>query len=328
MGGDYAPVEVIAGAVAAARDLGVSVLLVGPIDQVSDEVRRCTGGAVPASLALLDAPEFITMDDAPLSALRRKPGASVRVAADAVTRGDADGLYSVGHTGAALMAAHAAFGLLGGAERPALAVLVPTLAGSAVLLDTGATLECKPQHLCAFGVMGAAYATITLGLTNPRVGLLSVGEEAGKGTELVREAHALLSAAPVDFAGNVEARDVFNGQVDVIVCDGFTGNITLKVCEGLAETMERLLKREVGPSLAARLGARLTKNAFTRLRNRVSAVEHGGAPLLGVNGLALVGHGRSKARAVRNGIATAARLVDGQMVLRMRDALRSRADVW
>jgi len=328
MGGDHAPVEVIAGALAAARDLDVSVLLVGPADQLTDEVARRAGGDLPSSLSVLDAPETIAMDDAPLVALRRKPRASIRVAAEAVARGDADALYSAGHTGATLMAAHAAFGLLQGAERPALAVLVPTLAGSAVLLDTGAILECKPHHLCAFGVMGAAYASIALGLDRPRVGLLSVGEEAGKGTELVREAHGLLSVSPVDFVGNVEAREAFNGQVDVIVCDGFTGNIMLKVCEGLAETMEQLLKREIGPSVTARVGAWLTKDAFTRLRNRVSAVEHGGAPLLGVNGLALAGHGRSKATAVRNGIATAARLVRSQLVPRMRDALHSRADVW
>jgi glycerol-3-phosphate acyltransferase PlsX len=306
MGGDHAPGEVIAGAVAAARDLHISVCLVGPIDHLTTEVGVVCGGDPPPSLTFLDAPEAITMDDVPLSALRRKPRASIRVAAEAVARGDADALYSAGHTGATLLAAHAAFGVLPGAERPALAVLVPTLTGSAVLLDTGATLECRADHLRAFGVMGSAYARIVLGVDQPRVGLLSVGEEAGKGTSLVRDAHALLAASHLNFVGNLEARDFFTGHAEVIVCDGFTGNVVLKVGEGLVDMMERLLGRE----------------PFEGLRARLDSSEHGGAPLLGLNGLALVGHGRSDGRAVRNGIVTAARLADEQVVARLREALQ------
>ena len=305
MGGDHAPGEVIAGAVAAARDLNVPVCLVGPIDQLAAEVARVSGGPAPALLSLVDAPDSISMDDAPLAALRRKPRASIKVAAEAVARGDADALYSAGHTGATLLSAHAAFGVLAGAERPALAVLVPTRTGSAVLLDTGATLECRAEHLRAFGVMGAAYARIVLGVDQPRVGLLSVGEEAGKGTELVREAHGLLAASGLNFVGNLEARDFFSGRADVIVADGFTGNVVLKVGEGLVELIEHLL----GPE------------AFVGVRARLDASEHGAAPLLGLDGLALVGHGRSDARAVRNGIATAARLAEGQIVARLREAL-------
>lgn len=320
MGGDHAPHEVIAGAVAAARDLGLQVLLVGPADRLGDELRH-SGAGVPASLTILDTPEFIAMDEAPLPALRRKPRASITVAAEAVARGDADALYSAGHTGATLLAAHAAFGVLPGAERPALAVLMPTMTGSAVLLDTGATLECRAHHLRAFGIMGSAYAKIALAVDNPRVGLLSVGEEAGKGTELVREAHGLLAASSLNFVGNLEARDFFSGRADVIVCDGFTGNVTLKVGEGLVDAMERLLRQELATSFTARLGAWLTKDVWRRLRGRVDAAEHGGAPLLGVNGLALVGHGRSRAREVRNGIATAARLAEGRVVARLREAL-------
>jgi glycerol-3-phosphate acyltransferase PlsX len=308
------------GAAAAARELGLNVILVGPADQVSPEIARLPGGA-PPTLTVLDTPEFITMEEGPLAALRRKPRASITVAADTVARGDADALYSAGHTGATLLAAHAAFGVLPGAERPALAVLVPTLTGSAVLLDTGATLDCRPHHLLAFAVMGSAYAQVVLGVTQPRIGLLSVGEEAGKGTEVVREAHALLAASPLQFVGNLEARDFFSGKADVIVCDGFTGNVILKVGEGLVETLVRLLRKELGPSFTTRLAGWLVKDAWNRLRARVDATEHGGAPLLGVNGLALVSHGRSKARAVRNGIALAARLSEGRMVSRLRDAL-------
>ena len=261
------------------------------------------------------------MDEGPLMALRRKPRASITVATETVARGDADALYSAGHTGATLLAAHAAFGLLPGAERPALAVLMPTLTGSAVLLDTGATLDCRPHHLMAFALMGSAYAQVVLGVAQPRIGLLSVGEEAGKGNELVREAHALLAASPLRFVGNLEARDFFSGNADVIVCDGFTGNVILKVGEGLVETLVRLLRKELGPSFTTRLAGWLVKDAWNRLRARVDATEHGGAPLLGVNGLVLVSHGRSKARAVRNGIALAARLTESRMVSRLGDAL-------
>ncbi len=321
MGGDFAPREVIAGAVAAARDTGVSVILVGPADQVSAEAHRVAQGRLPDSLSIFDTPDFIAMDAAPREALRRMPRASVKVAAEMVSRGEADGFYSLGHTGATVLASHAAFGMLEGAKRPAIAVLVPTLAGSAVLLDTGATLDCRPVHLRSFGVMGAAYSTIALGIERPRVGLLSVGEEAGKGTKLVREAYGLLAASGLNFIGNLEAHDFFSGRADVIVCDGFTGNVALKVGEGLVDAMEVLLKKELAKSLTARLGGRLARPAFLRVRDRADSAEYGGAPLLGLKGLALVGHGRSDARAVRNGIATAARLVEGQLLLRLRDAL-------
>lgn len=320
MGGDHAPHEIVAGAVTAARDFGLTVILVGAVDRLSEELGKTPGGA-PASVSILDTPDSISMDEAPLLALRRKPRASITVAAEAVAQGRAEALYSAGHTGATLLAAHAAFGVLPGAERPALAVLMPTLTGSAIMLDTGATLDCRPVHLRAFGVMGAAYAQVALGIDEPRVGLVSVGEEAGKGTELVREAHALLSAAPLNFVGNLEARDLFSGRADVIVCDGFTGNVILKVGEGLVETLVHLLRQELGPSFSTRLAEWLVKDAWAGLRARVDATEHGGAPLLGVNGLALVGHGRSKAHAVRNGIATAARLATGQTVARLREAL-------
>jgi glycerol-3-phosphate acyltransferase PlsX len=229
MGGDAAPGEIVAGAVAAARDLQVTIRLVGPTAVVADELARVAGASVPANLSILDAADVIGMDEAPLAALRRKPRASIKVAAEAVVRGEADALYSAGHTGATLMAAHAAFGMLPGAERPALAILIPTLTGQSVLLDTGATMDCRPEHLRAFAVMGAAYARIALQVEAPRVGLLSVGEEAAKGNELVREAHGLLATTRgFTFVGNIEARDLFAGHADVVVCDGFTGNIVLK----------------------------------------------------------------------------------------------------
>lgn len=308
----------------AARDLDVSVRLVGPATLLTDELARTAGADdVRARLAVVDAPEAVGMDEPALAGLRRKPRASVKVAAELVASGQAQALYSAGHTGATLMAAHAAFGPLAGAERPALAVLVPTLTGDTVLLDTGATLDCRPEHLRAFAIMGAAWARIALGVAQPKVGLLSVGEEDAKGNDLVREAHGLLRAVPgLQFVGNIDARDLFSGVADVVVCDGFTGNIVLKTGEGLVDALERMLKREVGDSWAARAANQLVGGGFTRLRRRVDAAERGGAPLLGVDGLVVVGHGRSTARVVRNGIATAAQLIAGGAVARLREALR------
>lgn len=322
LGGDQAPGAVIAGAILAARDLDVSIRLVGPSSLLAQELSRATGPE-GTRVSIVDAPEGIGMDEAPLQALRRKPRASVKVAAELVAQGGADAVYSAGHTGATLMASHAAFGLLPGAERPALAALVPTLAGEAVLLDTGATLDCRPEHLVAFARMGVAWSRIALGVEQPRVGLLSVGEEEGKGNDLVRAAAGLLRAAQdVQYVGNLEARDLFSGSTDVVVCDGFTGNVALKVGEGLVDTLERMLKREIGDSWAAHLANRLVGGGFKRLRRRVDAAERGGAPLLGVNGLVVVGHGRSTEQVVRNGIATAAQLVRGDALARFREALR------
>lgn len=324
MGGDAAPGEVVAGAVAAARELGVIIRLVGPSAIVAAELTRVAGPSAPGNLSILDAAEVIGMDEAPLLALRRKPRASIKVATDLVARGEASAVYSAGHTGASLMAAHAAFGMLPGADRPALAILIPTLTGQAVLLDTGATMDCRPEHLRAFAAMGAAFAKIALAVTTPKVGLLSVGEEAAKGNELVREAHALLhTTRDLNFVGNIEARDLFAGHADVVVCDGFTGNIVLKVGESLVATLETMLKREVGQSMASRMADWLVGRGFKRLKARMDAGERGGAPLLGVNGIVVVGHGRSDARAIRNGIASTLALVEGHMVARLREALRN-----
>jgi glycerol-3-phosphate acyltransferase PlsX len=316
MGGDHAPEAAVSGAIEAARR-GRHVALVGPADRIGAEVSRF-GGIDGLAVTIVDAPDVIDMHEAPLAALRRKPRASIKVAADVVARGEAAACFTAGHTGAALLSAHAAFGVLDGAERPALAVTVPTLSGAAVLIDAGANPECRPSHLRQFGVMGAAYARLAFGLDRPRVGLLSIGEEARKGTDLTREAHALLTASPLAFVGNVEAHELFSGRADVLVCDGFTGNIALKVGEGLVDLVERLLADELGASL---LSTPAVADALARFRRRVDAAESGAAPLLGVAGLALVGHGRSTARAVTNGIEMAARLADARIVDRLRDDL-------
>jgi glycerol-3-phosphate acyltransferase PlsX len=210
------------------------------------------------------------------------------------------------------MAAHAAFGMLPGADRPALAATVPTRGRPAALLDVGASVECRPQHLLQFAVMGTVYARVALGLDQPRVALLSIGEEATKGNELTREAHRLLRASPLAFIGNIEAKDLYSGAADIIVCDGFTGNIALKVSEGLVEMVEELLSEEM-----PRVGALLTRRALRRFRRRVDYSEYGGAPLLGLAGIVIVGHGRSSAKAVRNAVAMAYRFASSRFIERV-----------
>lgn len=299
MGGDHAPRAVVEGAVEAARDCSIRVMLVGPAPRLRDELAAV--GAADAPLDVLDAPDVIQMHEAPLEAFRRSRRSSVRAAADLVAAGRAAALFSAGHSGAVVLAARTALGLSPGVERPALAVLFPHRQGRSVLLDVGATVRCRPEHLVGFARLGVAYAESMLGVSRPRVGLLSIGEERGKGTDLVRAAYERLGASGLAFVGNVEARDLFAGKADVIVCDGFTGNIALKVGEGLAEAIGSMIDPE--------------------LRAKLDAAEHGAAPLLGVGGLVLVGHGRSSARAVQMGIRMAARLSRLGIVARVGQAM-------
>ena len=308
MGGDEAPASIIDGALVAARHLQVGLLLVGRRDLIERQLSRHPRVSW-LDIDIQDTSERIEMEEPAAAALRRKPRASIRVAADAVVEGRAQALFSAGHTGASVMAAHAAFGRLPGVDRPALATIIPTRSQPAVLLDSGATLECRPHHLVQFAIMGVAYARVALGCRTPRVGLLSVGAEESKGNDLTREAHRLLKVAPVNFVGNVEGPDVFAGHADVIVCDGFTGNITLKVSEGLVETVESLLHDELSSTFGTRVGYLLSRQAYRRFRKRLDYSEYGGAPLVGVNGVCIVGHGRSTAKAVRNAVAMAARAV-------------------
>lgn len=313
MGGDDAPGNIIDGALVAARHLQIGLLLVGNAALIERELSRHPGAGA-LDIQILDTPEQIEMAEQASAALRRKPRASIKLAAEAVRDGRASAFFSAGHTGATVMAAIGTFGRLPGIDRPALATLVPTRKNPAVLLDSGATVECRPQHLVQFATMGSAYARIALGCERPRVGLLSVGEEEGKGNELTRDAHQLLKTAPVNFVGNVEGRHVYAGDADVIVCDGFTGNVTLKISEGLVETVETLLHAELQSTFGAQIGYLLSAQAFRRFRKRMDYSEYGGAPLLGIDGLCIVGHGRSSPKAVRNAVAMAARAVREDLI--------------
>jgi glycerol-3-phosphate acyltransferase PlsX len=316
MGGDHAPGHIVDGALAAARHFDLGVTLVGPAAVLEGELARHIG-ADRERVRIVDADAVVGMSESPASALRRKPTASIKVAAETVARGDAAALFSAGHTGASVMSAYGAFGMLSGVDRPALAAAIPTRQHPAILLDVGASVECRPQHLLQFAVMGTVYARVAFGIESPRVGLLSIGEEETKGNELTREAHRLLKASPLSFIGNVEARDVYTGAADVIVCDGFTGNVALKISEGLVEVAEDLLREELASTITARVGSLLTLRALRHFRRRVDYSEYGGAPLLGVAGITIVGHGRSTPKAVRNAVAMAYRFAASNFIQRV-----------
>ncbi len=315
MGGDNAPGTIIDGALAAARHLPVGVALVGERAAIEAELGRHRD-ARSLDVEIVQAAEAVAMAESPAAALRRKPQASIRVAASLVAARQAAALFSAGNTGATVLATHAAFGKIPGVERPALATTIPTGDRAAVLVDIGANAECRPQHLAQFAAMGTVYARVALGLDRPRVGLLSIGEEETKGNDLTREAHRLLKASPLNFIGNIEARDVYSGQADVIVCDGFTGNIVLKVSEGLVEMVEDLLREEIRANLGG-IGSFFSRKAFRQFRKQVDYSEYGGAPLVGVAGVCVVGHGRSSAKAVENAVALATRFVSGRFVERI-----------
>jgi len=316
MGGDHAPAAVVDGAVSAARHLAVRIALVGPA-AVLEQALASHADWRALGLEIVDAADVVEMAESPARALRRKPRASIRVAADLVAQGEAAALFSAGHTGATVLAAHAAFGMIPGVDRPALAATIPTCARPAVLVDAGANADCRPQHLLQFAVMGGVYARVALGVDRPRVGLLSIGEEETKGNELTREAHRLLKASPLNFIGNVEGRDIFSGIADVVVCDGFTGNVVLKTGEGLVDAVETLLGDELKGTFSSTVGYLLSRRAFRRFRRRVDYSEYGGAPLLGVAQLAMVGHGRSSAKAVRNAVAVAYRFATSDFLHRV-----------
>ena len=305
MGSDHAPHAEIDGALAATRDFGVRVILVGQTHKLEPELRKCGWrGDGDQGIDLVEAPEVIAMDDPVATSVRRKKKSSLRIGTKLVAEGKADGFISAGNTGAAMATAKMVIGTLPGVDRPALAALIPTKAAKPVLLlDVGANSECKPHHLAQFAVMGDAYSRAVLGTVRPSVGLMSIGEEEAKGNDLTKEAFPLLKQlSNINFVGNVEGRDVFAGLVDVIVTDGFTGNVMLKLSEGLTEAMLAMLKRELTATAVTKAGAVLAKPAFRSIKKRLDYSEYGGAPLLGVRRIVVIGHGRSNARAIRNAI--------------------------
>jgi phosphate acyltransferase len=313
MGGDHAPKSEVEGAILAARDLDVKVILVGVEEVVRKELaRHRIAGDLPVEV--VHASEFITMEDSAAKAVRTKKDSSIRVASRLMDRGIAQGVVSAGNTGAVMATAKIIHGMVRGVDRPALASALPTQTGSpVVVLDVGANVDSSPEMLAQFAVMGEIYSRTIFRKRSPRVGLLSIGEEEHKGNDLTRAVLPLLKALPMNFIGNVEGRDVFSGMADVIVCDGFVGNVLLKVSEGLSKMMLTMLKESLEATVTRKLGAVLSRQAYRELRKRVDDSEYGGVPLLGVKGVTIISHGRSNSNAIKNAIRVAAESAQGRI---------------
>ncbi|HJR54653.1 MAG TPA: phosphate acyltransferase PlsX [Gemmatimonadota bacterium] len=320
MGGDHAPHRPVAGALAALAEGGrdFEIVLVGDESQLAPLLPRESPFEY---LSVLHAPEVIGMEESPAAALRRKRRSSIAEGIALQKRGLADAFVSAGNTGAVMAAALTSLGRIQGLARPAIVVVFPTQAEPCAVLDAGANAECKPHHLAQFALMGHVYAVEILGRATPRIGLLSIGEEAGKGNDLTVAAHALLAESGLDFVGNVEGRDVLRGAVDVVVTDGFTGNVLLKFGESFADFLASEVRREVSADPRAALGAWLMKPAFQRLQRRIDYAEYGGAPLLGVDGTVIICHGGSSVKAFRNAILLTRRAVRRDLANRIEHAI-------
>ncbi len=314
MGGDHAPAVVVDGAVQAARDLGLEIILVGQEELVQPELSKFDTAGLP--ITLRHASEVIEMDEKPAAAVKAKKDSSMVVAVEYVKRGEADAFFTAGNSGGALAAALFRLGRIRGIKRPAISTVFPsqTPQGFCIILDIGANTDCKPEYLVQFAHMGSIYAERVLGVSNPRVAIVSNGEEEGKGNQLVKDTLPLLQASNLNFIGNAEGRHIVSGLADVIVTDGFTGNVVVKLAEGVSKLLEAVLEEELTSSPVSAVGGFLAKPAFKRVKRRLDDREYGGAPLLGVDGTVIIGHGRSDARAIRNGIRLAAQTVENGVV--------------
>ncbi len=313
MGGDHGPEELIGGALLAVKQTGLRVTLVGNQQILQAHLDRFgSDDAGLSHIQIVHAAEVVEMGESPVDAIRKKKDASVLVAFELVRQGQADAAVSAGNSGATMAAAVRKLGRMEHVSRPGIASIFPTLKKPVVMMDVGANVDCRPQHLFQFAVMASAFSHI-FDIDHPRVGILSIGEEVGKGNILVKETYARLAASSLNFVGNVEGRDVFQGDVDVVVCDGFVGNICLKISEGLAEAAMQMLKDEIMKSTVAKIGYFLARPAFRSFAKRVDYAEYGGAPLLGVNGIGIICHGKSSAEAIKNAILEAAKMVEKQV---------------
>jgi len=311
MGGDHGPAPAIEGALQAAKEFNVEVILVGDEAVLQSECRRL--GCTDARLRIHHAPQVVEMHESPAAVARKKRDSSIWIATELVKSGNAQAVVSAGNTGASMVASFFVLGLMKGVERPAIATSLPTLSGTAIMLDVGANVDCSAKHLEQFAIMGHEYGKYLFGKPNPRVGLLSIGEEDSKGNEVTKEAFRLLKSSPFNFIGNVEGRDVYSGEADVVVCDGFIGNVALKISEGVADTIKKLLLKEISGSFFGRLAYPLIAVPLMNLKRKIDYAEFGGAPLLGVNGIAMICHGRSSAKAIKNAIRRAKGLAESRI---------------
>jgi glycerol-3-phosphate acyltransferase PlsX len=314
MGGDRAPAAVVDGAVQAARELSFEIVLVGQPGPIQAELEKYDTSGLPLSLQA--ASQVIEMHEHPAAAVKAKKDSSMLVGMDLVKRHDADAFVTMGNSGGALATALFRLGRIRGIRRPALSTVFPsqTPQGYCFLLDIGANVDCKPEYLLQFAMMGSIYAERVLGIPNPRVAIVSNGEEEGKGNQLVQETVPLLKSCGINFIGNAEGKDIMLGLADVVVTDGFTGNVVIKLAQGVSKFLLDLLKEEITSSSVSKMGAMLAKPAFAAVKSRLDYREYGGAPLLGVDGVVIVGHGRSDATAVRNAIGVAAQTVENRVL--------------
>lgn len=316
MGGDKGPLEVVRGVVDAARSSSARFLLVGDQSVLDAELGKTRSR--PANIEVVHATQVIQMCDEPVAAFKKKPDSSVVVAARMVKERRADAVVTIGNTGAAMAVSLLTWGRIKGIDRPAIATPLPSITGTVILLDAGATPDCDPNNLYEFAIMGSVYAECVFGVKSPRVGIVSNGEEESKGNQLVKRTHALFKmaipeSAPFKFIGNIEGKDIFRGGADVVVCDGFVGNVVLKTGEGVAEMVLRLIKEELGKHSWMKPFVLPMMPALRRLKRRIDYAERGGAPLLGVNGICIIGHGRSDAYAVTNACKAAERAVQSDI---------------
>ncbi|MGB7375646.1 MAG: phosphate acyltransferase PlsX [Rivularia sp. (in: cyanobacteria)] len=317
MGGDNAPGEIVAGALRAVEELGVKVLLVGSPEDIE---RTLPSSVKSEQVEIVPAEGAIAMDEEPLSGIRRKPKASINVAMSLVKKGEADAVISAGHSGAAMAAALLRLGRLPGIDRPAIGAVFPTMMASkqVLVLDVGANVDCRPKYLEQFAVLGSAYSQYVLGVTEPKVGLLNIGEEDCKGNDVAIRAHQMIAENPyITFIGNAEGRDVLSGDFDVIVCDGFVGNVLLKFAEAVGEILLQIIREELPQGLRGQLGCSILKPNLKRIKQRVDSAEHGGGLLLGVNGICVIGHGSSQAPSIFGAIRLAKEAVDNQVLQRI-----------
>jgi glycerol-3-phosphate acyltransferase PlsX len=319
MGGDHAPPVAVEGGVWAAREYGIEVILVGREEDVRRELARHDTSGL--SLPIVHASQVIEMEEHPAAAVKAKKDSSMMVGMDLIKRGEADAFVSAGNSGGVMAAALFRLGRIRGIKRPALSTVYPTTPGLCFMLDVGANTDCKPEYLLQFAYMGVAYAERVLRIANPRVGIVSNGEEETKGNILVQEAHQLLKKSGLNFIGNVEGKDIPAGMADVVVTDGFTGNVIGKLSEGLAESLLSVIKEEIKKNPLATVGALLSKPAFDKVKKRLDYAEFGGAPLLGVDGVVIVAHGRSNAKAIKNAVRVAKQAVEGEMLAAIKEGI-------
>ena len=320
MGSDRGPAEMVAGAALAVRETDVHITLLGDEEQIRPVMEK---EQVSQLIDLVPTTQVVTMDDSPIDAVRRKKDSSVVVAFELLKKGEVDAVVSPGNSGAVMTAAIKFLGRIKNISRPGIASVFPTMKGPVVVMDVGANVDCRPKHLAQFGVMASAFSRIMFGIEKPRVGLLSIGEEGAKGNALVKNAYPLLQESGLNFIGNVEGRDTFQGNVDVIVCDGFVGNVCLKLSEGLAEAVLSMLRDEIGKTFQAKMGYYLARQAFSNFKKRVDYAEYGGAPLLGFNGTGIICHGRSNKLAIKNALLVADELARNKVnehILNMLDS--------